>query len=101
MCTNKGETKVGYRAKYEVSPPLANMDKLVPPPFAGPFSPLEKTGGRNPVLFPNYRSTETKYVEKRIIVEDVDKCVMRPKTHHLLKADGHVREKGRTFGVLT
>src|SRR5258707_15697400 len=104
MCTNKGKTEVGCRAKYEISPPLANMDDLVPPALAGPFSPLKNTGGRRPPFVPNCRATETKYVEKGIIVEDVDKCViwhvMRPIARCLFKADGHSGGKGRTVGIL-
>jgi len=105
MCTNKGKTEVGCRAKYEISPPLANMDDLVPPAFAGPLSPLRNKGERSPRFFAqNYRATETKYVEEGIIVEDVDKCViwpvMRPIARWLFKGNGHGGGKGRTVGVL-
>jgi len=79
------------------------MDDLVPPAFAGPFSPLKDTGGRSHSV-PNYRATETKYVEEGIIVEDVDKCVICPVVGpislRLLKADGHDAGQGRTVGVL-
>ncbi len=68
-CTNEGETQVGCCTKDEVSPSSTGLRELVPPPFVAPI-PL------NIAVFFFLKgtwSTEIKYVEKRIVVEDVDK----------------------------
>jgi hypothetical protein len=67
--TNEAETQVGCCTKDEVSPSSTGLRELVPPPFVAPI-PLNIA-----VCFflKGTWSTEIKYVEKRIVVEDVDK----------------------------
>ena len=67
--TNEAETQVRCCTKDEVSPSSTGLRELVPPPFVAPI-PLNIA-----VCFflKGTWSTEIKYVEKRIVVEDVDK----------------------------
>ena len=73
---NEAKSQVGCRREYEPPPSLADMREFVPPAFAGPFSPSRGTAiaGFFSNLNINYnnRSIEIEYVEKRIVVEDVD-----------------------------
>ena len=81
------------------------MCELVPPAFPVPFSTLLDAVTASLIFVYHNWPTELKYVEERIIVEDVDRCViwpvLRPTALCLLKVDGNCRGKGRTFGVLT
>jgi hypothetical protein len=75
---------------------LADLDELVPPACAPPVSP------QNIVIFiflEDTLSAEVEYVEKRMIVEDVDRSTRRRAefTHTLTKKAGG----GRTCGVVT
>jgi hypothetical protein len=62
---------VGGGPEYEVSPSSANLDELVPPPFAMPISPYN---GAIFVFLEGTWTREIKYVKKGIIVEIVDRC---------------------------
>ena len=68
-CTNEAEMQVGCGAKDEASPPSADLYGLIPPPFVAPI-PLNIAVF---VFIKGTRSTEMKYIEKRIVVEDVDR----------------------------
>jgi hypothetical protein len=68
-CTNEAEMQVGCGAKDEASPPSADLYGLIPPPFVAPI-PLNIAVF---VFIKGTRSTEMEYVEKRIVVEDVDR----------------------------
>ena len=68
-CTNEAKTEVGGGPIYEVSPSSADLCGLVPPPFVAPI-PVNTAAF---VFFEGTRSTEMEYIEKRIVVEDVDK----------------------------
>jgi hypothetical protein len=70
-CTNETKAQVGGRFEYDVSPPSANLQKPVPPVFVAP-SP--QPNGIAFISIKETRSTELKYIEKRIIVEVVDIC---------------------------
>jgi hypothetical protein len=72
------------RSENEVSPSLADLDELVPPACATPVAP------QNIVIFiflEDTLSAEVEYVEKRMIVEDVDRFTERRAefTHTLTK----------------
>jgi hypothetical protein len=75
-CTSKANTQVGWRPEYEVSPPLTNLRKSVPPAFHGPFISPQDTAIFTLIVVRNNQPTETKYVEERNITEEMDKCTM-------------------------
>jgi hypothetical protein len=50
--------------------------KLVPPKFAVPFLPPEDAINIGFVSIEKSRPIETKYVEKGIIVKDIDRCTV-------------------------
>jgi hypothetical protein len=58
-------------SKYEVSPSLANVREFVPIPSSDTKATL-----RGLVFVYKSRSIKTKYVKKRTMVEDVDRCSM-------------------------
>ena len=62
--------QVGCGAKDEASPSSADLCGLIPPPFVTPI-PLNIASF---VFLEGAGSTEMEYIEKRIVVEDVDKC---------------------------
>jgi len=63
---------MGCRCEDQVSPSLADVNKLVPPAFAGRYSSLSDKGivDRDD----NWKdwSIEAKYVEKGIVIQNVD-----------------------------
>jgi hypothetical protein len=52
------------------------VDDLVPPALAVPFPSLQDTVIVSLVVVQKNRSTERKYVEERIVAEDVDGRIM-------------------------
>ena len=72
---NKTKTQVRLvtqlLSKYEVSPSLANVREFVPIPSSDTKATL-----RGLVFVYKSRSIKTKYVKKRTMVEDVDRCSM-------------------------
>jgi hypothetical protein len=52
------------------------MHELVPPTFTGPFTSLQDLCSANLVSIQEQRLTEIEYVEKYIVVEDVDECIV-------------------------
>ena len=73
FCTDKGDTQVGCRPKYDSTPSLANMRKLIPPSSAVPSpAPPYETTSIALVFAQKKWSIEMEYVEKRVIIEDVD-----------------------------
>jgi hypothetical protein len=71
MCTKKGEMEVRWGPKNEVSPSSANLYELVPPSFTVPIPQLKIAI----VAFLEHTwSTEIEYIEKGIIIQDVDRC---------------------------
>lgn len=79
---------MGGRPKYEASPPLANVCKLVPPAFMDQVPPDVAIF----IFFERNRSKERKYIEKRIIVKVVDRCTGWPVDTRLYYAqvEGHL-----------
>jgi len=69
MRTKEVETQVKGRMNDEISPSSADLDELVPPVFAAPI-PLDIAIF---IVVKEKWSTERKYVEKRVIVEVVDR----------------------------
>jgi len=63
---------MGCRCEDQVSPSLADVDELVPPAFAGRYYPLSDKGIADREDNWEGWSIETKYVEKRIVIENVD-----------------------------
>jgi hypothetical protein len=70
MHTKEAETQMQGLRNDEISPSSANLNKLVPPVFAAPI-PLDICIF---MIVEENRSTERKYVEKRVIIKVVDGC---------------------------
>jgi hypothetical protein len=87
---------MGYGLEYEVSPSSANLYELVPPPFLVPSLLLLLFLEARFDLFhfsPKNRPIEIKDVEKRVIVEDVDGCIVWSITSLILEADKSSRRE--------
>jgi hypothetical protein len=63
--------------RYEVPPSSANLYEPVPPTFVAPSPTLQDpaTVLAKPPFIYVFRSIEIKYVEQRVIVEHVDRCM--------------------------
>lgn len=68
---------MGCRCEDQLSPSLADVDELVPPALAGRYSPLSDTGIDTGIVDRDLNlkswSIEAKYVEKGIVIENVDR----------------------------
>lgn len=73
---NETETEIRRRADDDVPPSPASVCELVPPAFADPFPALQGTKIVTLVFIYKIWPTEIKYVEKRVIVEDVNGCIV-------------------------
>jgi hypothetical protein len=72
--TDKGNTQVGSRPKYEVSPPLADVCEFAPPTFADPFPTTPYDTSVITFVFTQKKwPIEIEDVEKGIIIENVDR----------------------------
>ena len=65
ICTDKIKTQVRCRSKYDVSPSLANVGKLIPPLSVDPFpAPSDETGRVILVFAQKKRLIKIKYMKK-------------------------------------
>jgi hypothetical protein len=98
---------MGCELEYEVSPSSANLCELVPPPFLDPSLLLLLILLLLEARFDIFhfsqtnRPIEIKDVEKRVIVEDVDGCIMWSVTSLILEADESRRRREHTPRVGT
>jgi hypothetical protein len=81
---------------------LANVGKSVPPAFCNPSLSPRETDRDVLVLTDKKWSIETKDVEKRVVIKDVDRCSVWSVArgpYLLIKLIGISRIKRRTFAV--
>jgi len=100
ICAETEKTQVRCRPDDEVSPPSANPRELVPPALVAPSFPLQ---GRVRVVIGivfvyECQSINVKYIEERIVVEDVDMSSVRVKglLVYFSQADEYGRSKQHT-----
>jgi hypothetical protein len=72
ICTDKGKPEVRRRSENDIPPPAAYLRGLVPPAFAVRLAPIQRKAVIVLVFVGKYGPTTIKYVEKRVVVEDVD-----------------------------
>ena len=68
---------MGCRCEDQFSPSLVDVDELVPPAFVGQYFSLSDTGIVDYNLNLENWSIEAKYVEKGIVIENVDRWTSR------------------------
>jgi hypothetical protein len=74
----EGKAEERCRLENEVPPSTANLYKSIPPTLVIPFASSQDLDGAFLVFVRQGRSAEKEYVEKGVVVEDVDKCTRCP-----------------------
>jgi hypothetical protein len=71
-CIDEEKTQVGCCTEYQMSPSLANVHHFIPPALVAPTPTRSETDSVFPVFVYEHRPIESKHIEMRIVVNDVD-----------------------------